>query len=407
MLTETPPEARLPFDTHFEFTVAKLKQVARAVQEVGRDQVELCCKTDRGLRAFVYGKSGKIVLYSRYNYRKQPKRIRLGELGLISLEQARQKHREIRLAADQGTDPKAPKKTARTFAELHHQHYVVECQSRQKKTLHTDQSRYDHWLGPEFGHLPLTEITSTLISKFVIKMQDAELAPATIKKIIVQLRSCLSLAVDLDFIPKNVAKRVRLPKVNNKRTTFLTVQQMASFMKAALACTGDELVGSRMLMLMALTGARLGEASNAKWSDMQGSVWKLPTQKSGSPGEINLSVAAQRVIAELATVKVNNYLHPGARGNPQLSRPIKLFKRICKAAGLGDQWRIHDLRHAWISAAVYAQVPLEIVSHGARHSSPVVTRIYSHPHVESLQAAHEAVAKLYGTSDVAKLQHQT
>lgn len=224
MLTETHPEVRLPFDTHFEFTVTKLKQVARAVQEVGRDQVELCCKTDRGLRAFVYGKSGKIVLYSRYNYRKQPKPIRLGELGLISLDQARQKHREIRLAADQGTDPKAPKKTPLTFAELHHQHYVVECQSRQKKTLHTDQSRYDHWLGPEFGHLPLTEITPTLVSKFVIKMQDAKLAPATIKKIIVQLRSCLSLAVDLDFIPKNVAKRIRLPKVNNRRTAFLTVE---------------------------------------------------------------------------------------------------------------------------------------------------------------------------------------
>lgn len=191
MRTETHAEARLPFDTHFEFTVAKLKQVARAVQEIGRDQVELCCKIDRGLRAFVYGKSGKIVLYSRYNYRKQPKRIRLGELGLISLDQARQKHREIRLTADQGTDPKAAKKAALTFAELHHQHYVVECQSRQKITLHTDQSRYDHWLGPEFGHLPLPEITSTLISQFVIKMQEAKLAPATIKKIVVQLRSCL------------------------------------------------------------------------------------------------------------------------------------------------------------------------------------------------------------------------
>lgn len=98
MPTETHAEARLPFDTHFEFTVAKLKHMARAAQEIGRDQVELCCKTDRGLRAFVYGKSGKIVLYSRYNYRKQPKRIRLGELGLITLDQARQKHREIRLA---------------------------------------------------------------------------------------------------------------------------------------------------------------------------------------------------------------------------------------------------------------------------------------------------------------------
>lgn len=396
MHNETHREERLPFDTHFEFTVAKLKQVARAAQEAGHKQVELCCKSDRGLRAFVYGKSGKIVLYSRYNYRKQTKRIRLGELGLISLDQARKKHREIRLAADQGTDPKAPKKTPLTFAELHHQHYVVECQSRQKKTLHTDQSRYDHWLGPEFGPLPLTEITSTTVSKFVIKMQDAKLAPATIKKVIVQLRSCLSLAVDLDFIPKNVAKRVRLPRVNNRRTAFLNVEQMAAFMKVAQACHGEELVGARMLMLMALTGARLGEATAAKWEHIQGDSWILPTQKSGVPGVIPItSPAVKAVIAELAAVRRNDYLHPGARGNSVLSRPIKLFKRICKAAGLGEQWRIHDLRHAWVSTGVYAHIPLEILSHCARHSTPAVTRIYSHPHQQSIEQAHDVIARLY------------
>lgn len=395
-----PPKAhaerRLPFDTHFEFTVAKLKQAARAVQKIGYKQVELCCKTDRGLRAFVYGKSGKIFLHSRYNHRNQPKRIRLGELGLISLEQARQKHREIRLAADQGTDPKATKKSVPTFAELHYQHYMVECKSRQKKTLHTDQSRYSHWLGPEFGHLPLTDITSTLVSQFVIRMQEAQLAPATVKKVIVQLRSCLSLAVDLDFIQKNVAKRIRLPKVNNRRTTFLTVQQMAAFMKAAQACRDDELVGSRMLMFMALTGARLGEATNAKWEHIQDGRWILPTQKSGVPGAIPITApAVKAVIEELAAVRINEYLHPGARGNPTLSRPIKLFKRICKAAGLGDQWRIHDLRHAWVSAGVFAQIPLETLSQCARHSTPTVTRIYSHPHQESMEQAHNQIAALY------------
>ncbi|MBP2665522.1 MAG: site-specific integrase [Firmicutes bacterium] len=396
MPTKTHAERRLPFETHFEFTVAKLKQVARAVQEIGIKQVELCCKTDRGLRAFVYGKSVEITLFSRYNLRKQPKRIRLGKLGQISLEQARQKHREIRLAAEQGIDPKSPKKSVLTFAELHDQHYMVECKSRQKKTLHTDQSRYNHWLGPEFGHLPLTEITSTLVSQFVIRMQEAQLAPATVKKIVVQLRSCLSLAVDLDFIEKNVAKRIRLPKVNNRRATFLTVQQMAAFMKAAQACHADELVGSRMLMLMALTGARLGEVTNAKWEHIQGDHWILPTQKSGVPGAIPITApAVKSVIAELVAVRFNEYLHPGARGNPTLSRPIKLFKRICKAAGLGDQWRIHDLRHAWISAGVFAHIPLETLSQCARHSTPTVTRIYSHPHQESMEQAHNQIAALY------------
>ena len=89
------------------------------------------------------------------------------------------------------------------------------------------------------------------------------------------------------------------------------------------------------------------------------------------------------------------YVFPGERGNTQLSRPIKAFKRICRAAGLVNvSYRIHDLRHAWCSAAIFAAVPLEIVSHGVRHSSPVMTRRYVHPHEESLRNANDQVAKL-------------
>lgn len=389
---------KVPFATHIDFNLANLKEGARLVQQNGFKQVQFCSKNDRGLRAEIYA-SGQITLYSRCMVKKRPERILLGELGLITLEQARQLHRAYRLQAFQGKNPKAPLDSILTFSELHNGPYVEQCQSRKKKSLPTDQSRFKHWLEPEFGNVLLTEITQASIVKFVIKMQDAGLSPATVKKTIVQLSSCLALAVDLDLIPKNVAKAVKLPRVNNQRTEFLTVQQTAAFIDAARTCGPDEFIGSRMLMLLAFTGARLGECRAAQHShmDLESGVWKLPTQKSGRPGVIHLSQAAAGIVTELSEARTNQYLFPGARGNDQLSRPIKLFKRLCRQAGIGEHWRIHDLRHGFCSVAINAGIPIEIVSHAARHSSPVVTRLYSHAHQDSLVAANEAVARLITT----------
>lgn len=385
---------KYPHPTSFAFTKSRLLEEAERVKTLDLDQVEFSCTAHRGMRAVIYA-SGRIKLYTRYSYRRRPQRILLGELGLLTLEQARVLHQRYRLQAAQGEDPKAPKVSNLTYRELHDAHYVVQCRARQKKTLRTDLSRHENWLGPEFNDMPVAQITKTHVSRFVLKMQEAELAPATIRTVIGQLKTTLDIGVELGAAPRNVAKGVRLPRVDNRRTVFLEVPQVAAFMRAAQAST--QIVGSRMLMLMALTGARLGEARALQWShlDLDAGTWFLPTQKSGRPGVIYLSEPARAAIRELEPCRRNDYVFPGERGNEQLGRPIRLFKKLCQQAGIPEGYRIHDLRHAWCSAGVYAGIPLEVISQGARHSSPIITRIYSHAHTESLVAAQATIGALF------------
>lgn len=381
------------FETIIPFTVARLRQEAERVCEQGLEQVQFTSKTDPGLQAMIYG-TGRIVFYSRYAYLRRPYRDWIGELGLISIDQARQKHHANRVLAAQGQNPRHPKTSPMLFKQLYWDHYVVQCQSRGKKTLHTDHSRYTHWIGPEFADMAVEDITKTHISRFILKMVEGGLAPATIKTIIGQLRSTLEIGVELGVIARNPAKGVRTPRVDNRRTEFMTVTQVQAFMAAAQA--SEDIVGSRMLMLMALTAARLGEATAAKWADisLEEGLWNLPTQKSGRRGRIYLCQAAQQVVRDLMQFRRNEFLFPGAKDNARRSRPIKLFKRLCEQAGIPKGFRIHDLRHAWCSLGNLAEIPLEIISLAARHSSPVVTRIYSHAHRESLVAANEKIAAL-------------
>lgn len=387
-------ECKYPFETHFAFTQGRLKGVAEAVRCLGVKQVECACSVERGLHAITYA-SGSIVLYSRVSLDRRPQRIRLGELGLITLEQARQQHRAYRLQASRGENPRAPKVAQLLYRDLNAQHYVVQCQSRGKKTLSTDLARYARWIGPEFGDMRVADITKTHVSRFVLKMQEAGLAASTIRSTISQLRCTLDIAVELGVLGRNPATGLRLPRLNNRRTEFLSVAQMQAFTEAAQA--SEQTVGSRMLIIMALTGARLGEAVAAQWEHIRlaENAWLLPTQKSGRPGVIELSEAVKEVFRELMAVRRNPYVFPGERGNAQLSRPIKLFRRLCKQAGIPSTFRIHDLRHAWVSAGVNAGISLEIMSQGARHSSPVVTRIYSHAERESLRSAQARIAQLY------------
>jgi len=107
---------KTPFATQIDFTAARLNEEAARIQALCLTQVEYSCKKTPGLKAVIYGGNCQVTLYSRYCLNKRPVKERLGILGLITLEQARQKHRANRALADQGIDPRrpAPEKSSTT-----------------------------------------------------------------------------------------------------------------------------------------------------------------------------------------------------------------------------------------------------------------------------------------------------
>lgn len=395
-----PTQARkIPFPTVIAFTVVGIKNAIALVKEHDLPQVQFCSKTDKGFHLMAY-QSGA-TFYANYSvprrlglHARHIGRVQVGVFGLHTISQAHAAYLDVRRKAYAGIDPKAVQAQDLTYGAFHVEHYRVQCVSSQKKTLKTDIQRFERWIAPAFANMPLSQMNATHANQLVIKMQEAGRAAATIRNVIGQLSSSLNLAVELGLLEKNLVKAVKLPKVYNQRTESMSLDQLSAFMRAAGA--RKETPASRLLMLLALTGARLGEATNARWEDidLERGIWKLPTQKSGKPGVIYLSESAKSAIREVQPLKRNGYVFPGARDNERLSRPIRLFKRILKDAGILGQYRIHDLRHAWCSQLIEAGVPIEIVSHGARHSSPVVTRRYIHPQAGALTAANERLAEL-------------
>ncbi|HSD37043.1 MAG TPA: tyrosine-type recombinase/integrase [Rhodocyclaceae bacterium] len=391
-------QRKTPFGTRFAFSKQRLKQALHDLKRYGLKQVEVVDTNSPGLHAVIY-LSGRITFFADYQFRKRSRRKRLGSLDTLSVDDARAKNREIRRCLDDGVDPGTVGAKKLIYDEFFVQRYVPMAESRNKKSVATDQSRHANHIKPVFGSVLLDEITPDAVCCFYLQMQEKGLSLTTVKHVMDQFKGCLNLAVKLGLIDRNPASFLdRLPRAPQKRN-FPTVDVLARFRASARA--DSAVVPARMLELAELTCARIGEVMELRWADLDlpNRLWCLSAQKSKKPdGEIHLSCDAVALIEEMQ-YRVNDFVFPSEDGSGHRSRPVRAFARICKRAGLVDgdgkpTFTPHGLRHGWCSAALHAQVPIETVSHGARHSSVAVTRIYSHPYQEDLRAANEKVAAL-------------
>ena len=98
-----------------------------------------------------------------------------------------------------------------------------------------------------------------------------------------------------------------------------------------------------------------------------------------------------RILADLPSRAVSEFVFPGDRVGKALSAPGYAWKRIRERAGLPDL-RIHDLRHSFASFLINANVPISTVSKAFGHSSIVMSQRYAHLEHQTVRAAMEQAA---------------
>lgn len=386
-----------------DFTQLSLMEKLQWVKANRLKWAEFTSRSDKNKYVMIYA-GGRMVFYTRARYNGERPRVELGEISTHSLDQIHQTYLEVRKNIANGIDPRLIRRRDMTYAAFFDQIYIPDRQNHNKKSLKADQSRDQHWLRPRFGQVRLTAIHNRMALDLVTEMKAAGKAVSTIRNVVSLLKAVLQLAVDMDMLATHPIKYRPPPPAPAQPKTYPNVNEMAAFIREALTCKDDEYSAARMWALAALTGARSGEVMNAKVSDFDvaAGIWRLPDQKSGKPGTIYLSAPACQVVSELLAVATGEYLIPGLRGNAQIARPVKLFKRICQRAGVGIDvhgevvWTPHMLRHGFATvAAMTAQVSDLIVSRALRHSSPEITRrVYIQDDQKVIRAANDAVGGL-------------
>ncbi len=262
------------------------------------------------------------------------------------------------------------------------------------------------------GKIKLQDLKAAHLQKYYKNLLNEGVSPGTINQLNGKLKTCLGEAERQEYILKNYAKIVTLPKIQeNKEVSVLTKEQQEKLLEAI---KGHDL---EMLYIIALsTGIRKGEIRGLKWSDVdftKGEItvnrtisniaiyengeivgWQLVEQSPKTKNSIRSIPLPKNVLTKLKSYKkeqnkhilymgeaYNNhdYVFPNFDGNLiDEKTPGRRLNTILKHIDI-PPIRFHALRHTYATRLFEARVPPKTVQHLMGHSDIATTmNIYTH-----------------------------
>jgi integrase len=359
----------------------------------GKSRIEYCDKELPGLYIEVRPKSqGQGTYYLRYkDHNQKTCHQKVGRTLELNLVDARKKAKTLKAEISLGADPRGDEKArlaVLTFASFFEEHYLPYVKPR-KRSWKRDDELYTLRIKDVFGYKRLNQITRQQIQSFHTNLLAQGLAPATCDHHIKLMKHAFNLAIDWGLLTeKNPAARIPLFNRDNKVEHYLDETQLETLLTVLRT---DE---NRNVCLIALfllsTGARLNEALQAKWDqvDRQTRVWRIPASNSKSKRirSVPLNDSALDVLKQLDTEGKFDHLFVNHQSGNSYTTIHKVWGRLRKKAGL-THLRIHDLRHQYASFLVNSGRTLYEVQSILGHSDAKVTQRYAHLSSKSLQEA--------------------
>ena len=153
-----------------------------------------------------------------------------------------------------------------------------------------------------------------------------------------------------------------------------------------------------IIRLLALTGCRSSEIRTLRWKDYRDGHVFLRDGKSG-PRTVWLSSAAREVLDGLP--RMSPWVFPAVRAEGPVPRMtlICAWSRIRMEADLKDV-RLHDLRHAYASAAVISGEAVLTVGRLLGHNDPGTTLKYTHHAEADVERAAFAMGAVLGARQI-------
>jgi integrase/recombinase XerD len=227
-------------------------------------------------------------------------------------------------------------------------------------------------------HLRLFAARRSDIECFARDLEARGRARATITRRLCTVAGFYRYAVEEELLEHSPAVHVRRPRLDyESHAAGLDRNEMGALLVAAgLGPPGEH----ALISLLALNGLRVSEATGANIEAMgieRGHRTLVITRKGGKIVTIPLAPRTARAIDLAVGERCEGPVFVTPDG-PRLDRhgAGRIVSRVARRAGLTKTIGPHTLRHAFITAALDAGVPLRDVQEAASHADPRTTMRY-------------------------------
>jgi len=221
------------------------------------------------------------------------------------------------------------------------------------------------------------------IELFARDLEAAGRARATITRRLSTIAGLYKYAVQENLLDHSPAAHVRRPRIDyESHAAGLDRNEVGALLVAAGLGSRTE---HALISLLALNGLRASEATGADIESLgteRGHRTLAITRKGGKKAVIPLAPRTARAIDLAIGERCDGPIFITSSGE-RLDRhgAGRLVRRVARRAGLAKKIGPHTLRHAFITAALDAGVPLRDVQEAASHADPRTTMRYDRARV--------------------------
>lgn len=261
------------------------------------------------------------------------------------------------------------------------------------------QKRYvtnHHYIENYFGPTKIKDITRSQYQNF-LNWLGKDHAPATVRKTSIMIKSCVNNAIEDGLITKSFTNRTTITgnQANEKHVEYLNLKEMNQLVELCLANLTPRYTSKYLVLAGLFTGARLGELTALKWTDIDfknktiniTKTWN-PNLKTLGPTKTSNSFRKIKVnsflLNKLKQLKINNsefvFAIPRTGLPPSSSAVNQFLRKTLKENNINkNDFHFHSLRHTHVAYLLSQGIDIAAISKRLGHANIAITlKIYAY-----------------------------
>ncbi|WP_303447238.1 tyrosine-type recombinase/integrase [Oceanobacillus profundus] len=293
--------------------------------------------------------------------------------------------------------------------ETHQNDWEISTLAHRKRTINLHMK-------PLLGKYKLATLDKATYIRVFINALLEKLSPSTVQLYHQLFKIAINSAVDSEILPRNRFTKVTIPKKREQTKNFLTAEELSSFLLAAKE--SESITIYTLLMLLAFTGFRKGEAHGLKWKDVN---FKFKTITVERTRDID-GIRTPKTKKSYRTILVDDDLINQLKNYRKWCKEVKLscgiqyneddlvfinksnatpiftnsingrIKKICDALEI-NEISPHGLRHTHATISIGNKTPVNVIADRLGNTPQMIYNVYGHSFEELEQESVAAFSE--------------